>query len=69
MVAFVLALCYHTPLYLAKWISPALALYGLDLFMRMVRTRVKDATLVPIDKQMTLVSTLHNRLFRKLTCL
>ncbi|KAH6917786.1 ferric reductase-like transmembrane component/FAD binding protein [Coprinopsis sp. MPI-PUGE-AT-0042] len=56
MVAFVLALCYHTPKYLARWISPALAFYGLDLFMRMIRVRVKDATLVPVNKQMTLVN-------------
>ena len=56
IVAFVIALCYHTPLYIGRWIYPALVFYGLDLFMRMLRARVKDAVLVPINKQMTLVS-------------
>ncbi|KAF8630478.1 hypothetical protein AX15_002894 [Amanita polypyramis BW_CC] len=53
-VAFFITLCYHT-IYARPWIYAPLALYGLDLLMRMVRIRIQDATLVPVDKQMTLV--------------
>ncbi|PPQ80497.1 hypothetical protein CVT24_002591, partial [Panaeolus cyanescens] len=52
--AFFITICYHTP-YASPWIFPPLAFYGLDLLLRMVRTRVKDAVLVPVDKQMTLI--------------
>jgi ferric-chelate reductase len=54
-VAFFITICYHTP-YATPWIFPPLAFYGLDLLMRMFRYTIKDATLVPIDDQMTLVS-------------
>lgn len=55
-VAFLVAICYHT-IYASLWIFPPLALYGLDILMRMFRYRIKDAILVPVDNQMTLVST------------
>jgi len=54
-VAFFITVCYHT-LYARPWIYAPLALYGLDLLMRMVKVRIQDAVLVPADKQMTLVS-------------
>lgn len=53
-IAFFITICYHT-IYAAPWIFPPLAFYGLDLLLRLVRTRVKDAVLVPVDKQMTLI--------------
>ncbi|KAJ3488444.1 hypothetical protein NLJ89_g11617 [Agrocybe chaxingu] len=52
--AFFITVCYHT-IYARPWIYPALALYGLDLLLRMFKIRIKDAVLVPIGKQMTLV--------------
>ena len=54
-VAFYITICYHT-IYAAPWIFPPLAFYGLDMLMRMLRYSIKDATLVPIDNTMTLVS-------------
>lgn len=54
-IAFFVTICYHT-IYASPWIFPPLALYGSDLFMRMLRLRIKDAVLVPIGNQMTLVS-------------
>ena len=54
-VAFFITVCYHTT-YASPWIFPPLAFYGLDLLMRMLRYNVKDATLVPVDSNMTLVS-------------
>ncbi|KIM36216.1 hypothetical protein M413DRAFT_449274 [Hebeloma cylindrosporum] len=53
-IAFFVTICYHT-IYASPWIFPPLAFYGLDLLMRMFRHRIKDAVLVPIGKQMTLV--------------
>ncbi|KIM37682.1 hypothetical protein M413DRAFT_448216 [Hebeloma cylindrosporum] len=53
-IAFFVAICYHT-IYSSPWIFTPLALYGLDLLMRMFRHRIKDAVLVPIGNQMTLV--------------
>lgn len=53
-VAFFITICYHT-IYASPWIFPPLAFYGLDLLMRMLRYRIKDAVLVPVGKQMTLV--------------
>ncbi|KAF8636062.1 hypothetical protein AX17_003827 [Amanita inopinata Kibby_2008] len=53
-IAFFITLCYHT-IYARPWIYPPLALYGLDLSWRMLRIRIKDAVLVPVDKQMTLI--------------
>ena len=55
-VVFFVAVCYHT-IYAKSWIFPPLAFYGLDILMRMFRQRIKDAILVPVDDQMTLVST------------
>ena len=55
MAAFFITLCYHT-IYARPWIYPALAFYGFDLALRLVRFRVKDATLDAPDNQMTLVS-------------
>ena len=53
-VAFFVTICYHT-IYAVPWIFPPLAFLGFDYFMRMVRYRIKDATLLPVDKNMTLV--------------
>ncbi len=55
-VAFFITVCYHT-IYATPWIFPPLAFYGLDILLRMFRYRIKDATLVPVDSNMTLVST------------
>jgi ferric-chelate reductase len=54
-IAFFVTICYHT-IYASPWIFPPLALYGLDLLIRMFRHRIKDAVLAPIGNQMTLVS-------------
>ncbi|KAF8956845.1 ferric reductase like transmembrane component-domain-containing protein [Flammula alnicola] len=53
-IAFFVTICYHT-LYAAPYIFPPMAFYGLDILMRMVRHRIKDAVLVPIGNQMTLI--------------
>ncbi|CDO75148.1 hypothetical protein BN946_scf184590.g5 [Trametes cinnabarina] len=53
-VAFYITICYHT-IYAAPWIFPPLAFYGFDMLLRMFRYRVKDATLVPVDQNMTLI--------------
>jgi len=53
-VSFFVVICYHT-LYAVPWIFPPLAFYGLDIFVRMIRFRIKDAIVVPQDNQMTLV--------------
>ncbi|KAH8093109.1 iron reductase [Cristinia sonorae] len=53
-VAFFVTICYHT-IYAAPWIYPPLAFYGLDLAMRLLRYRIKDASLVPVDQNMTLI--------------
>ncbi|KAJ2971662.1 hypothetical protein NUW54_g12455 [Trametes sanguinea] len=53
-VAFFITICYHT-IYASPWIFPPLAFYGFDMLLRMFRYRVKDATLVPVDNNMTLV--------------
>ena len=52
--AFFITACVHTP-YAEPWIFPCLAFYGFDLLFRMIRSRVKDAVLVPVGNQMTLV--------------
>jgi ferric-chelate reductase len=52
-VSFFITICYHTP-FARPWIYPALAFYGLDLFMRPFRFRVKDASLTPM-RDMTIV--------------
>ncbi|KIK09642.1 hypothetical protein K443DRAFT_392442 [Laccaria amethystina LaAM-08-1] len=57
-VAFVVTICYHT-IYASPWIFPPLAFYGADILMRMFKVRIKDALLVPIDNQMTLIHIPH----------
>ena len=52
--SFVITMCYHT-IYMAPYVYPILAFYGFDLFLRLVRYRVRDATLVAPDSQMTIV--------------
>jgi ferric-chelate reductase len=54
--AFFITVCVHTP-YAAPWIYVPIALYGLDLALRLIRLRIKDAVLVPVGLrgQMTLV--------------
>jgi ferric-chelate reductase len=53
--AFFITICTHTP-YASPWIFAPIAFYALDILMRMLKFRIKDATLVPVGKQMTLVS-------------
>ena len=55
-VAFFVTICYHTT-YASPWIFPPLAFYGFDMLLRMFRYRIKDATMVPVDSNMTLVRT------------
>lgn len=52
--AFFITICYHT-IYASPWIFPPLAFYGADVLLRLFRYRIKDATLVAVDKQMTIV--------------
>ncbi|KAH9926613.1 iron reductase [Epithele typhae] len=53
-VAFFITICYHTT-YASPWIFPPLAFYGFDILLRVFRYRIKDATLVPVDTNMTLI--------------
>ena len=53
-VAFTITFCYHTE-YAYPWIYGPLAFYALDMLMRLLKYRIKDATLVPVDQNMTLV--------------
>ena len=53
-MAFFITVCYHT-IYASPWIFPPLAFYGFDILLRMFRYRIKDATLVPVDGNMTLI--------------
>ncbi|TBU24548.1 iron reductase [Dichomitus squalens] len=53
-VAFFVTICYHT-IYASPWIFPPLAFYGFDILLRMFRYRIKDATLVHVDNNMTLI--------------
>ncbi|KAK0436227.1 iron reductase [Armillaria borealis] len=53
-VAFFITICYHTT-YASPWIFPPLALYGLDMLMRLFRYRIKDATVTAVDNQMTII--------------
>lgn len=55
-VAFFITICYHTT-YATPWIFPPLAFYGFDMLLRLFRYRIKDATLVPVDGNMTLVNS------------
>ncbi|EIN03568.1 hypothetical protein PUNSTDRAFT_116967 [Punctularia strigosozonata HHB-11173 SS5] len=54
-VAFYVTVCYHT-IYARPWVYPPLAFYGLDLLMRLLRFRIKDATLIPVDHAMTIIN-------------
>ena len=56
--AFFVIISYHTP-YASPWIIPPLVFYGFDVFVRMIRCRFKDAVLVPMDQQFTLVGRFH----------
>ncbi|KAJ8586863.1 hypothetical protein M405DRAFT_336481 [Rhizopogon salebrosus TDB-379] len=57
-VAFFATICYHT-IYASPWIFPPLAFYGADVLSRLLRYRIKDATLTAQDAQMTLIRV-HN---------
>ncbi|KAF5378453.1 hypothetical protein D9615_007065 [Tricholomella constricta] len=52
--AFFITACYHT-IYAAPWIIPPIAFYAFDLLMRACRFRIKDARLIRVDNQMTLI--------------
>ncbi|KAG6890390.1 hypothetical protein C0992_001781 [Termitomyces sp. T32_za158] len=52
--AFFITVCYHT-IYAAPWIFPPIAIYAFDLLMRAGRFRLKDARLIPVDDQMTII--------------
>ncbi|KAF7421311.1 hypothetical protein PC9H_011833 [Pleurotus ostreatus] len=54
-VSFFVTLCYHT-IYASPWIFPPLALYGFDILLRLFRYRIKDAELVPVGNQMTIIN-------------
>jgi hypothetical protein len=54
VVVFFVLLNYHTP-FSIPWVFPPLAFYGLDLLLRLLRYRVKEATLLAQDNTMTLV--------------
>jgi len=53
-VAFFVTICYHT-LYAFPWIFSPLAFYGADVLLRLLRCRIKDATLSARNVDMTLV--------------
>ncbi|KAF8055170.1 hypothetical protein FPV67DRAFT_1680727 [Lyophyllum atratum] len=52
--AFFITVCYHT-IYAAPWIFPPIAIYAFDVLMRAGRFRLKDAQLIRVDNQMTLI--------------
>lgn len=54
-----MTICYHT-IYAPPWIFPPLVFYGLDILLRFLRYRIKDATLTPIGNQMTMVECLSS---------
>ncbi|KAF7761640.1 hypothetical protein Agabi119p4_9632 [Agaricus bisporus var. burnettii] len=54
-VAFFVTVCYHS-IYAPPWIFPPLAFLGLDLLLRFLRFRIKDATLTPLAKQLTMIN-------------
>lgn len=54
-MSFFITICYHS-VYAPPWIFPPLAFYAADMLMRMIRVRIKDATLTAVDSNMTLVS-------------
>lgn len=49
-----IALCYHTK-FAAPWLFLTLVIYGIDMLLRFLRFRMKSATLIAVDKDMTLV--------------
>jgi ferric-chelate reductase len=53
-VAFFITICYHT-IYAEPWIFPPLAFYAADMLLRMLRVRIKDASLTAVDPNMTLI--------------
>ncbi|KAH9914282.1 iron reductase [Fomitopsis serialis] len=53
-VSFTISICYHTE-YAWTWVYPPLAFYGLDMLLRLFKYRIKDATLVPMDQNMTII--------------
>ncbi|WVQ72614.1 hypothetical protein IAR50_002172 [Cryptococcus sp. DSM 104548] len=53
-VGFFAAISYHTP-YSRPWVWPCISIYAYDLCVRMLRYRIKDATLVPIDNTLTMI--------------
>ncbi|KAJ8518183.1 hypothetical protein ONZ45_g4714 [Pleurotus djamor] len=54
VVCFFIAIFCHTP-QTSMWLLPPLALYAMDTLHRLVRYRVKEATLSAVDGQMTLI--------------
>ncbi|PVG04513.1 hypothetical protein CPB86DRAFT_1133 [Serendipita vermifera] len=54
-VSFFILVCHHTP-YAQPWIFPALAFYGLDMLLRLLRFRFKPASLHAEDNQFTVVN-------------
>ncbi|KAH7104492.1 iron reductase [Auriculariales sp. MPI-PUGE-AT-0066] len=52
--AFFILVCYHTE-YAPPYIIPAVSFYAFDMFVRMLRFRIKDATLEACDQQMTII--------------
>ncbi|RXK40113.1 hypothetical protein M231_02570 [Tremella mesenterica] len=53
-VGFFAAICYHTP-YAIPWVTACAGIYAYDLVVRMIRFRIKDAILVPVDNTLTMV--------------
>ncbi|CAK9785416.1 hypothetical protein CC85DRAFT_272649 [Cutaneotrichosporon oleaginosum] len=53
-VGFFAGLCYHTS-HALSWVYVCAGLYAYDLFARLLRYRLKDATLVPIDATLTMI--------------
>ena len=53
-VGFFAAVSYHTP-YSTPWIYVCVAIYAYDFLVRMVRYRIKDAVLVPLDDTLTMI--------------
>jgi len=53
-VGFFAAVCYHTP-YFSPWVYACAAIYLYDQFVRLLRYRIKDATIIPVDSTMTMI--------------
>ncbi|CUA71357.1 hypothetical protein RSOLAG22IIIB_04572 [Rhizoctonia solani] len=55
-IVFMILLVFHVKWYLAgTWLLTPTIIYGLDLTLRSIRFRVKDAKLEAVDDQMTLI--------------